>query len=478
MEISRIASKSTCSRRNQVFFFPGKSMGLFVALAGALLFGGRAQAQTDTTAAPADSLYRFSLEECLRYADTHQHDLQNARLDQQYAQEQVKENTGKLLPHANINGGFVDNLKLATTLIPDIASGNYDHKIPVQFGNKYTSSVTGEVDQTVFNSNYFLGLKAAKVYQELSVKNLATTAVQTRVNVTKAYFNVLVNQEGIRISRSNVDQLRKSLQDTRAKYQAGIAETVDVNRIEAQANSAETGIQNEQRLLDYSLDELKFQMGMPQQAHLELTQRVNDFKSGLTGADTAGFAPSDRPEYATQQIQTQLDELNLKSVRLSFLPSLSAYINYGVNWFSPTFSDLYQKGYGNSVVGLSLSFPLFNGTERIHQANEARITLEESRNDLNNLSEQIRLEVRNAYVQYLNNRDQLKTQQQNMGLTQGVYDRIKYKFDQGVSSSLDLLSAENELQQAQSNYIDALLNALIASVDLAQSMGKIPVAQP
>lgn len=442
---------------------------LIMALGCAIWTQGSAQESTG----PSDTTYRFSLQDCISYAQDNQHDVQNAVLEQQYASEQVKENTGKLLPHANINAGFTDNLKLATSMIPDIASGNYDHKIPVQFGNKYTSSATGEVSQTVFNSNYFLGLKAAKVYKELSVKSLNATRIATRVNVTKAYFNVLVNQEGIRIARSNVAQLRKSLADMKAGYRAGITETVDVNRIQAQTNSAVTGIRNQQRLLDYSLEQLKFQMGMPQADSLVLTQSVADFKQGLTVTDTAGFSPQDRPEYTLQEIQTQLDALNLKSVKLSFLPSLSAYVNYGFNWFAPQLGDLYHKGYGNSALGLSLSFPLFNGTERIHQANEARITLEQSRNDLEHLNEQIRLEVRNAYVQYLNSRDEFRTGEQNMQLTQGVYDRIKYKFDQGVASSLDLLSAESELQQAQSNYIDALLQALVASVDLEKAMGKL-----
>jgi outer membrane protein TolC len=60
-----------------------------------------------------------------------------------------------------------------------------------------------------------------------------------------------------------------------------------------------------------------------------------------------------------------------------------------------------------------------------------------------------------------------------MNLTEGVYERTQYRFEQGVSSSLDLLSAENELQQSQSNYIDALLNTLMSGVDLQQALGKI-----
>lgn len=463
------------SRRGSL---PGRLLGMaakprrmnWVVLGAGLIAFGSAPAQSDTSARKVQD---FDLNQCIAYALQHQHDVRNARLAEQYASEQIGENRGKLLPHADITASFLDNLKLATTLIPDFASGNLDHKIPVQFGNKYTSSVSGQIDQTIVNSNYFIGLKAASVYRELAVKSLNSTEIATTVGVSKAYFNVLVNEESLRIGRANLAQLDKSLHDIKAKYQAGISETVDVNRIEVQYNNARTGTENQLRLLALSLDELKFQIGMPLKDSLELKQTVRDFSSGSIAVDTLGYTPGDRPEYVMQQIQTQLNTLSLKSAKLSFLPSLSAYINYGFNYFGPSFSSLYDKGYGSSAIGLSLDFPIFSGTERIHQINEARITLEQSQNDLDNLAQQIRLDVSSAYTQYRNNQAQLLTQENNMKLTQGVYDRIQYKFDSGVASSLDLLSAENELQQAQNNYIDALLNALMSKVDLQQAMGRI-----
>lgn len=428
-------------------------------------------AQTNST---ADTVYHFNLKDCIQYALQHQHDVKNAVLNNQLSSEEIKASTGKLLPHAQINANLVDNLELPTSLIPDFSSGNLNNKIPVKSGVKYTASPNVQVNQTIFNSNYFLGLKAAKIYQELSEKSLNSTQIGTQVNVEKAYFNVLVNEEAIRLATSNVQQIQKSLNDTKAQYKVGIAETVDVNRIQVQANNAQTGIENQRRLLNLSIAELKFQMSMPQTDSLMITETIRDFTpQAIPAADTAGFTLENRPEYQMQQIQNQLNELNIRSVRNSYLPSLSAYLAYGFNFFSPTFGNLFSHGYGNSAVGLNLSFPVFSGTERIHQTNEAKITLEQSQNDLANLKQQIHLQIKSAFVNYQNNQAQLNTQKENMNLTEGVYTRIQYKFEQGVASSLDLLSAENELQQAQSNYIDALLNTLMSSVDLQQALGKI-----
>lgn len=428
------------------------------------------QAQQDTTRS-----YQLSLEECIQYALVNQPAVQNARLSREASREKIRESTGKLLPHANITGSFTDNLKLQTSVIPDFA-GNPDNKIPVQFGTKYASAVAGQVNQTIINSDYFLGLKAAKVYDELSVRDLQRTAIDTRVQVSNAYFNVLVSRESIRLVDANIVRLQKTLKDTRARYDQGVSERIDVDRIQVSFNNAETQRANLERLQQYSLDVLKFNMGMPLQSGLELKENVKSFAATTQEMpDSQLYNIQDRPEYHIQRVQVELNRLDLKSKRLGIVPSLSAFINYGVNWFAPQFSDLYKTGYGNSAMGLTLNFPIFTGTERIHQVAQSRIALKQSENDLTNLSQQIQLEVRNAYTDYQNNTTSLRTQEKNMALTQGVYDRVVLKFDQGVSTSLDVISADNELKQAQSDYINALLDTLISKVKLDQAMGKIKV---
>lgn len=428
-----------------------------------------AQAQQDTARS-----YQFSLEECIQYALVNQPKVQNARLSREASREKIRESTGKLLPHANITGSFTDNLKLQTSVIPDFAN-DPNNKIPVQFGTKYASAVTGQVNQTILNSDYFLGLKAAKVYDELSVRGLERTAIDTRVQVSNAYFNVLVSRESIRLVDANILRLQKTLKDTRARYDEGVSERIDVDRMQVSFNNAETQRANLERLQQYSLDVLKFNMGMPLQSTLELEEDVKSFAGIREMPDSQQYNFQDRPEYHMQRVQVELNRLDLKSKRLGIVPTLSAFINYGVNWFAPQFSDLYKTGYGNSAMGLTLNFPIFTGTERIHQVAQSRITLRQSENDLTNLSQQIQLEVRDAYTNYKNNTTSLLTQEKNMALTQGVYDRVVLKFDQGVSSSLDVVSADNELKQAQSDYINALLDTLISKVKLDQAMGKIKV---
>nr|WP_295869790.1 TolC family protein [uncultured Chitinophaga sp.] len=417
--------------------------------------------------------YAFNLADCIQYGIAHHHDMVNANLDVDFSREQVKEATAKLLPHADINANFTDNMKLATSLIPDIASGNYDRKIPVQFGTRFSSNATGQVNQTIFQSDYFLGLKASRVYRGLATKNLTRTEIDTKVAIIKAYYAVLTNQENIRLSKSNLDQLRKTLSDTKARYDAGVSERVDVDRIQVSYNNGVTQIENQIRELVYTMQLLKFQMGMPQESNLELRETVQDLNVEAFSTDTLNYKVEDRVEYSIQNTQIALNELNLKSKKMAYLPQLNFFVNYGVNWFSTKFGDLYKQGFGASALGLNLSWSIFTGTERLHQIRQLGITLKKSQNDLDYLSQQIKLEVKSANTSYESNRATFVTQKTNMTLTQGIYDRIVLKFEQGVATSLDVISAESQLTQARTDYVNAMLATLISKTDLDKAMGRI-----
>lgn len=424
----------------------------------------------NTTLPPA--IHSFSLQDCISYAQEHQYALLNARMEQQKSREVVGEQRGKLLPHVDITGSFVDNLKLATSLIPDL-TGDPNNKIPVQFGNKFTSSVFGQLNQTLFNSDYFLGLKASKVYQELSTKDLRRNEIDTKIAVTQAYYNVLVAEETINILTTNKLQLEKTLNDTKARYDVGVAERIDVDRIQVSYNTIETQVMNAQRLLDYSYYVLKFQMSMPETDSLELTEKVDDFANTLEIVDTVSYHYTDRVEYSIQETQIALNQLDLKSKKLGFLPSLNAYVNYGYNYFGSHFNELYKEGFGASAIGVNLTFPIFTGTERIHTINQAKLTVAQSQNDLAQLTQQIQLEVRQSFTDYRNNMQSYMMQKRNMELNQGIYERVELKFEQGVATSLDVISAESELKVSQGDYLNALLNALLSKVQLDKAMGKI-----
>jgi outer membrane protein TolC len=67
----------------------------------------------------------------------------------------------------------------------------------------------------------------------------------------------------------------------------------------------------------------------------------------------------------------------------------------------------------------------------------------------------------------------LDTQQRNMALAENVYNATKKKFEAGIGSSFEVLQADNDWQTSQSNYFNAMYNAIIAKIGFQSSLGKL-----
>jgi outer membrane protein len=75
-----------------------------------------------------------------------------------------------------------------------------------------------------------------------------------------------------------------------------------------------------------------------------------------------------------------------------------------------------------------------------------------------------------TFESYINT---LRAQRENMQLSQEVYDVTVIKYQQGVGSNLEVINADADYKEAQTNYYAALYDALIASVELEKAYGKL-----
>lgn len=429
---------------------------------------------TAVTAQQPDSLkYNFTLNEAINYAFDHQTSILNAKIDEEIARNTVKQTVGIGLPRISSNLDFSDYLKVPTSLLPGEIFGQPGVQIPVQFGVKYQSSAGVRLDQILFDGTYIVGLQASKTYKELSTRNAKRTRIETAVAVTKAYYSVLVSNEQFSLIDANLTQLKKSLNDTEVMFKNGFVEKIDVDRLQVLKNNLETERENVIRLLALNLDVLKFQMGMPVNSQLVLQDSIGSVQPQATSLMTDTTAYRNRVEYSLLETQKKLNLLNLKRYKSQFLPSISGFASASKSFQSNDFSELYKRSFPNSVIGLSLSWNIINGGQRLYQMKNAQLEVRKTENDLMNLQNSINLEISQTQKTYSNSLQSLENQKRNLNLAQEILRVSRIKYDQGVGSSLEVTSAETSLKEAQNNYITSLYDLLINKVNLDKSLGKI-----
>jgi outer membrane protein len=294
--------------------------------------------------------------------------------------------------------------------------------------------------------------------------------------VTKAYYQVLVSAEELRLLQEDIDQLKQQVNETTAQNKQGVAELIDVQRITVQYNSLVTKKENTVRLLSLNYELLKFQMGMPIESNLILKDKLQDVQLNISGNEaetTDTTAYRNRVEYGLLETQEKLDEYDVKLKKGQFLPKLTANASYAASYQNNSFGQLYQMNFPSSYVGLTLNVPVFTGFQHKYQLKQSQITVEKAQNNLVATKNALNLELSKARITYINGLQTLNDQRKNMALAAEVLRVAKIKYEQGVGSSLEVIQAQTALQDADNTYIQGLYDALVSKVDLDKAYGRI-----
>ncbi|RYU92246.1 TolC family protein [Mucilaginibacter terrigena] len=425
---------------------------------------------------PAPQTYSFTVQEAVDYAITHKDSVVNAGLDVKSADYRVKEIIGQGFPQIDGTASFQDYLKIPTTLLPGeffgAPAGTF---IPVKFGVKYQSNLGVNASQLLFDPSYIIGLQGRKTYKELYSRAYTSTKIDVTARVTKAYYQVVVSNEQIKLLDANIAQLKQQVDQTTAQNKQGIVEKIDVDRIAVQYNNLVTSRENTLRLLALNYQLLKFQIGMPIEDNLTLKDGLDNIKIDEniieTVADTASY--KNRIEYKFFETNLKLSEFDLKRIKAQFLPTLKANAAYTFSYQNNSFKDLYSASFPSSYIGLTLNVPIFSGGQRTNRVRQSEIALQKGKNNLMGMRNGLNLQAEQSKIIYQNSLQSLNNQKRNQELAREVLRVSKIKYQQGVGSSIEVTQAQTALEAADNLYIQSLYDALVSRVDLDRAFGKI-----
>jgi outer membrane protein TolC len=294
------------------------------------------------------------------------------------------------------------------------------------------------------------------------------------VNVTKAYYQVLVSDEQIKLLDADLNQLKQQVDQTTSENKQGFAEKIDVDRIVFQYNNLATTRENTVRLLVLNYEMLKFQMGMPVNEELTLADKLPEVHLESDVADQGDTTfYHNRIEYNLEETNVKLNQLDVQNKKMKFLPTVTLNGSSALSFQSSTLGSLFTYTYPATYVGITLNIPLYNGGQRTNQLRQSEIAVQKSQNDLETIRNGIMLQANAAQIAYINSLKSLDNQKQNQQLAEEVLRVSKIKYQQGVGSSIEVTQAQTDLESADNQYIQALYTALVSKVDLDKAYGRI-----
>jgi len=424
----------------------------------------------------------YSLAQAVEYALKNSPGYLNVQQDERSADYRRKEIAGLGLPQITGSVDFKDYLSLPTSLIPASAfnpSAPSDSYFAAKFGTRFNTTAGLSATQSFFNSDFIFALKSAKEFISLSHISVTRTKADLVSQVSKAYYNAIINKERIKLLDANVVRLKKILDDTRAFNKEGFAELIDVERLEVQYNNLITEKEKTIKLIGLSESLLKFQMGYKLSDPISLADSLNVNMDNFEELNTNKIDITKRPDYQLLKAQQTLYDLDVKRLRWGYLPTLVGYGSYQYNTqrnafnFAVDNSSAVKQWYKIALVGLTLNLNIFDGLQRNNKIQQARITSLKNQNNFKNIELAAELEATVASISYSNAYSSLLVQKKNMELAQHVLDVAHKKYAGGVGTNIEVVTAETSLREAQTNYFNALFDMLTYKIDYLKAIGTL-----
>ncbi|EOR92731.1 : hypothetical protein [Arcticibacter svalbardensis MN12-7] len=424
------------------------------------------------TVAGDSSINNATLDQCIQYALKNQPAVKQALIDEEIGERDIKSALSGWLPQINGNANLNHNLKQQVSVFPvDGVPTN------VTIGTKNTSLISVQANQNILNAGLIQASKTAKFFRQQFKQNTENNEITTVVDVSKAFYDILTSREQLNITDENIARLQKQLKDAFAQYEGGLVDKTDYKRAQISLSNSQADKKRITELLKYKYAYLKQLIGYPVTADFMINANNTSMENEILLDTTQQLNYQNRVEYRQLATQRELQRINTNYNKLAYLPTLSAFINYGENYLNDNFRNLYDTNYPSSVGGLTLSIPIFQGTKRTQEIRKAQLQEKRADLDLIQAKNSIYSQTEAAMASYKANLNDWKTSRQNVTLSQEVYNTIKVQYDEGIKSYLELMTAETDLRTTQINYLNALYSLLSSKLDVQQALGTITIQQ-
>ncbi len=414
----------------------------------------------DTASAP--TTLSMSLKEAQDYAVKQNRTLRNASLAVQEAYAQRWQTIASMLPSVDGSYSYSNYLGYAATL------GMGGSEIEINMPNVGALGLTAAVG---INGQGVVGVLLNNIAIDMKKIALEKSEIELRSSVMSSYVSVVALQSISNLLDSSLVNIQDLEQMTQNAVNVGAAEQTTADQIRVRVNTLKNSINTQKRNIELATNSLKVLLDVPVETELVLTENIDEVLSperviNLLAED---FNIENNLNYQLLKKQTELAKRNVHMAGWAYGPTISLAYNYANQQY---YGEGGMRMTPPNVIQVSVKMPLWSSGKRAAGVVEKKIAYEEAKNTLSETTDNLAIQYRqlcfnltNAYETYTNEKD-------NIEVARRVFASATEKYKYGASSNMELTNASNDLINAQSSYVQAMLNLVSAQADLEEFLNK------
>jgi outer membrane protein TolC len=354
---------------------------------------------------------------------------------------------------------------------PPVDASSGDEGISIGRDNNW--SIGFNVGMPLINTALWKSLSISAVDVELAVEQARASKIDMENQVKKCFYGALLANDSYRVFKESYDNAMANYEDIKLKFDQGLVAEYDLIRANVSVKNIEPNLLQAENATILAKWQLKALLGMDLDMSIECAGRLADYQPEMF-ADylSINTALDDNSTLKQLDLQAGLLRHTLDVQKADFLPTLSLSGLY--QWTSMNndfrFADYRWNPY--SMVGLSLTVPIFAGGSRLNKVKQTQVSILQLKLQRDDAERNLQLAVR----QYVDNMKtcikRFDAAQKGVEQAERGYSIARKRYDTGSGTLLETNDAELAMTQARLNFNQAIYDYMTAKSELEKILGK------
>jgi len=400
----------------------------------------------------------ISLETAIELAYRNSEELRIAQLQLERSYEGLRAEQALRLPTADLNA----TLEVTDQTNFGLGLGNTATRLNSGIRTDYDLGVSGERAARI---------RAAEEQVRLAMLQVERTQVELRLNTITDYYAVQEASEQIRINQAFLQEAEDNLRITQLREQVGVGTRFDVLRAEVQVANARQNITQAQSQRDIAQRQLARRLNVPPSINLTTLGVEIQGTWPLSLEESIVLAYQNRGELEQFLVEREFNEAQRQVTLARTRPNVGLFAQYNFQALLITPEGVPTSTNDGFSLGAQLAWRLYDGGGTQARAAQSELDIRIDEFEFENIRNTIRGQVEEAYYTLQANQANINTATIAVNQAQQALRLANLRFEAGVGTQTDVLSATSELTQAEGNLVRAQLeyNRALARLERAVS---------
>ena len=411
----------------------------------------------------------LTLDESIKVGLENSHMLHSSKMQVNYANARLSEINTNRLPSLKFSAAFT-RLSYISPYILNTPFGSFD--IVPSILENYNLKLT--LQQPLFTGFKLSSSSNIAEYNYKAVEEQYNKDKQNLVyNIKNAYWSLFKAKKVSEVTDQNVEQVKAHLTNVQNFYEQGLSTKNDLLKVQVQLSESELRQIDAKNAVKLARINLYNVIGIPLNTKSEIPDSIDIRTNQIDDLDDyVEKALNNRPELKAIQYNIKAGEEGVTLAKSDWYPQVYLAGNYYYSKPNQRIFPAENKFKDTWDVGVSLSLNLWNWGATVDKTDQAEAQLEQAKDSYKTAKDNIVLEVNSNYLNLLQSKDKIAVAEGSVSQAKENYRVTNETFEKGLALNSDLLDSEVALLQANTNYIQALVDYELAKAKLEKSIGE------